>query len=154
MKNRLLVLVVVASLILTACGGGAKAPTTISMMMWGDPAELEVWNQIVADFHQANPDITVKVEVSDWDSYWTKLKTLLSAGTPPDVFAMDAPLYPDYQSRGVLLNLQPYIDKNPDMLKDVYSQTLAAYKTPDGMYGLPRDFQTIVLFYKDRKSVV
>ena len=93
MKNRLLVLVIVVSLILTACGGAqapasSNEPVTISMMMWGDPAELEVWNQIVADFHQAKPNITVKVEVSDWDSYWTKLKTLLSADTPPDVFAM------------------------------------------------------------------
>ncbi|HSA99712.1 MAG TPA: extracellular solute-binding protein, partial [Anaerolineales bacterium] len=152
MKSRLLVLVMIVSLVLTACGG-AKAPAasnqpvTISMMMWGDPAELDVWNQIVADFHQANPNITVKVEVSDWDSYWTKLKTLLSADTPPDVFAMDAPLYLDYQSRGVLLNLQPYLDKNPGMLNGVYPQTLDAYKTSDGMYGLPRDFQSIVLFY-------
>ena len=152
MKNRLLVFVLVLSLMLTACGGAqapasSNQPATISMMMWGDPAELEVWNQIVADFHQAKPNITVKVEVSDWESYWTKLKTLLSANTPPDVFAMDAPLYLDYQSRGVLLNLQPYLDKNPDMLKGVYPQTLEAYKTADGMYGLPRDFQTIVLFY-------
>lgn len=168
MKNRLLVLTLLISLLLTACGGAqapatsapaaaptsaaaappaAAAPTTISMMMWGDPAELEVWNQIVADFHQAKPNITVNVEVSDWDSYWTKLKTLLSAGTPPDVFAMDAPLYLDYQSRDVLLNLQPYLDQNPGMLDGVYPQTLEAYKTPTGMYGLPRDFQTIVLFY-------
>jgi multiple sugar transport system substrate-binding protein len=152
MKSRLLVLVMIVSLVLTACGGAkapavSNTPVTISMMMWGDPAELEVWNQIVADFHQANPNITVKVEVSDWDSYWTKLKTLLSADTPPDVFAMDAPLYLDYQSRGVLLNLQPYLDKNPNMLNGVYPQTLDAYKTSDGMYGLPRDFQTIVLFY-------
>lgn len=152
MKNRLLVLLVIVSLLLTACGGGnapaaSNEPVTISMMMWGDPAELEVWNQIVADFHQAKPNITVKVEVSDWDSYWTKVKTMLSANTPPDVFAMDAPLYLDYQSRGVLLNLQPYLDKNPDLLKGVYPQTLDAYKTADGMYGLPRDFQTIVLFY-------
>jgi multiple sugar transport system substrate-binding protein len=152
MKNRFVVLVMIVSLMLTACGGAqapasSNEPVTISMMMWGDPAELEVWNQIVADFHQAKPNITVKVEVSDWDSYWTKLKTLLSADTPPDVFAMDAPLYLDYQSRGVLLNLQPYLDKSPDMLKGVYPQTLEAYKTADGMYGLPRDFQTIVLFY-------
>jgi multiple sugar transport system substrate-binding protein len=162
MKNPFLVFTLLASLLLTACGGAAApsapaaatqappaapAPAEITMMMWGDPAELDVWNQIVADFHQARPDITVKVDVSDWDSYWTKVKTLLSAGTPPDVFAMDAPLYLDYQSRGVLLNLQPYLDKNPDMLNGVYPQTLAAYKTTDGMYGLPRDFQTIVLFY-------
>lgn len=152
MKSRLLVFVMILSLILTACGGAqapadSNEPVTISMMMWGDPAELEVWNQIVSDFHQTNPNITVKVEVSDWDSYWTKVKTMLSAGTPPDVFAMDAPLYLDYQSRGVLLNLQPYLDKNPDLLNGVYPQTLDAYKTSDGMYGLPRDFQTIVLFY-------
>ena len=91
MKHRLLVLALVVSLLLTACGGGkpaaSNAPVTISMMMWGDPAELDVWNKIVEDFHTANPSITVKVDVSDWDSYWTKLKTLLSAGTPPDVFA-------------------------------------------------------------------
>ena len=148
MKKSLFVLVI-ASLLLAACGAPAAStgPVEISMMMWGDPAELDVWNQIVADFHQANPNITVKVEVSDWDSYWTKLKTLLSASTPPDVFAMDAPLYLDYQSRGVLLNLQPYLDKNPGLLNGVYPQTLEAYKTADGMYGLPRDFQTIVLFY-------
>jgi multiple sugar transport system substrate-binding protein len=149
MKYRLLVLAVILSLLLTACGGTAASSqkADITMMMWGDPAELEVWNKIVADFHTANPNITVKVDVSDWDSYWTKLKTLLSAGTPPDVFAMDAPLYLDYQSRGVLLNLQPYLDKNPDLLKGVYPQTLEAYKTPDGMFGLPRDFQTVALFY-------
>jgi multiple sugar transport system substrate-binding protein len=149
MKYRLLAFAVILSLLLTACGGTAASSqkADITMMMWGDPAELDVWNKIVEDFHTANSNITVKVDVSDWDSYWTKLKTMLSAGTPPDVFAMDAPLYLDYQSRGVLLNLQPYLDKNPDLLKGVYPQTLEAYKTPDGMFGLPRDFQTVALFY-------
>ena len=171
MKRILFSLVMVMAMLLTACGaqtanaptpvptsaptasptdsGGkvAGTPVEITFSMWGAPEELTVWKQIVADFEAANPNIKVNVEVSDWDSYWSKLKTQLAAGTPPDVFAMDAPLYLDYQSRGVLLNLQPYIDKNPDMLTDVYPQTLAAYKTPDGYYGLPRDFQTIVLFY-------
>jgi multiple sugar transport system substrate-binding protein len=75
------------------------------------------------------------------------LKTLYAGGTPPDVFAMDAPLYPDWVSRGALLNLQPYIDATPGLLDGLYPNTLEVYKTPDGYYGLPRDFQTIVLFY-------
>jgi multiple sugar transport system substrate-binding protein len=125
----------------------AVGQVEITYSMWGSPEELTVWKQIVADFESANPGIKVNVEVSDWTSYWDKLKTQLAANTPPDVFSMDAPLYLDYQSRGVLLNLQPYIDKNPDMLKDLYPQTLEAYKTADGYYGLPHDFQTIVLFY-------
>jgi multiple sugar transport system substrate-binding protein len=137
----------VAILLLSACGAKPAGKTQLSFMMWGDPAELTVWKQIVADFEAANPNISVSVEVSDWDSYWTKLKTLLAAKTPPDMFAIDAPLYLDYQSKGVLLNLQPYLDKNPGMLDGLYPQTLQAYQTPQGYFGLPRDFQTIVLFY-------
>jgi multiple sugar transport system substrate-binding protein len=146
MKKILFSLAMIAVLLLSACGaktGNAK----ISMMMWGDPAELDVWNKIVADFQAANPGITVSVEVSDWDSYWTKLKTLLAANTPPDVFAIDAPYYLDYQSKGTLLSLQPYIDADPTVLDGIYPQTLLAYQTPNGYFGIPRDFQTIVLFY-------
>lgn len=151
MKKILFSLTMIVILLLSACGGktgttgGGSA--TITFSAWGAPEELAVWKQIVADFEAANPNIKVNVEVSDWDTYWDKLKTQLAANTPPDIFAMDAPLFLDYQGRGVLLNLQSYVDQNPDMLKDVYPQTLLAYQTPDGYYGLPRDFQTIVLFY-------
>ena len=149
MKIKLFALLVIASLALTACGGkpAAQGPVEISFMMWGAPEELAVWQAVVDDFQKANSNITVKVDVSDWDSYWTKLNTLIAGNTPPDVFAMDAPLYLDWQSRGALLNLQPYIDANPGFLDGFYPQTLTAYKVADGYYGLPRDFQTIVLFY-------
>jgi multiple sugar transport system substrate-binding protein len=156
MKKMLIPILLVAAILLSSCGGQATptpqlaaggAPVELTFMMWGAPEELAVWNQIVQDFQTQNPAIKVNVEVSDWDAYWEKLKTMLAASTPPDLFAMDAPLYLDYQSRGVLMNLQPYLDSNPDLLKDVYPQTLQAYQTPDGYFGLPRDFQTIVLFY-------
>ena len=148
MKHKLLILALVTVLLLSACGGGKPASgMEITFMMWGAPEELAVWQQVVDDFQAATPNITVKVDVSDWDSYWTKLNTLIAGGTPPDVFAMDAPLYLDWQSRGALLNLQPYIDATPGFLDGFYPQTLQAYKLDDGYYGLPRDFQTIVLFY-------
>jgi multiple sugar transport system substrate-binding protein len=170
MKFKLFTVLVLLGMLLSACGQAAAptaapAPTSpaadaptqppaassgktqISYMMWGAPEELEVWKQVVADFEKANPDISVDVQVSDWDSYWTKLNTLMGANTPPDVFAMDAPLYLDWQSRGVLLNLQPYIDKTPGFLDGFYPQTLKAYQTADGYYGMPRDFQTIAIFY-------
>ena len=151
MTRKILALLVTLAFVLSACGGKTGTTggglVTITFSAWGAPEELAVWNQIVADFEAANTNIKVNVEVSDWGAYWDKLKTQLAANTPPDIFAMDAPLFLDYQSRGVLLNLQSYIDQNPDMLKDVYPQTLSAYQTSDGYYGLPRDFQTIVLFY-------
>ncbi len=158
MKKMLFPILLTAALLLSGCGqaspatappqgGQPAAPVELTFMLWGAPEELTVWNAIVDDFQAQNPNITVNVEVSDWTAYWEKLKTMLAAGNPPDLFAMDAPYYLDYQTRGVLKNLQPYLDANPDMLQGVYPQTLEAYQTADGYFGLPRDFQTIVLFY-------
>lgn len=124
----------------------AKA-VEITFMAWGAPEELAVWQQIADEFQAANPNISVKMDVSEWDSYWTKLDTLFAGGTPPDVFAMDAPMFLDWQSRGVLLNLQPYIDATPGFLDGFYEQPLSGYKLPEGYYGMPRDFQTIVMYY-------
>ena len=156
MKKLLFPFLLIAAMLLASCGGQATpagepaagaAPVELTFMMWGAPEELAVWNKIVEEFQTQSPNIKVNVEVSDWTAYWEKLKTMLAAGTPPDLFAMDAPYYLDYQTRGVLKNLQPYLDQNPDLLTGVYPQTLEAYQTAEGYFGLPRDFQTIVLFY-------
>ena len=125
----------------------AHAETNITYLMWGSPQEADAWKVVVKGFEALNPDIKVTVEVADWDSYWEKLRVQMAGGTPPDVFAMDAPLYRDWQSRNVLLNLSPYLDANPALLDGVYPITMEAYKTAEGIFGLPRDFQTIVLYY-------
>lgn len=127
--------------------GPAMAQTELTYMMWGDPPEIAVWEAIVADFEALHPDISVKVEVADWDSYWNKLRVTTVGGNPPDIFAMDAPLYPDWQSRGSLLDLSPYLAKEPATLDGIYPGPLAAYQLEVGTFGLPRDFQTIVLYY-------
>lgn len=135
------------TLTLALCAAPALAETEITFHLWGSPQEGEVWTRVAEAFQTEHPDVTVKVEVADWDSYWEKLRVLVAGGTPPDVFAMDAPLYPDWQSRGALLNLQTYLDADPAALDGVFPVTLEAYKTPEGFFGLPRDFQTIVLYY-------
>lgn len=153
MKKRIFVVVMIMAMILAACGGKTSTgtnsitPVEIKYMMWGSPEELAVWQEVVKDFEVANPNIKVSVDVSDWDSYWEKVQTMIAGGNPPDVFAIDAPLYQDWKSRGALLNLQPYLDSDPKVLDGVYPVTLQVYKLDDGYYGLPRDFQTIVLFY-------
>jgi multiple sugar transport system substrate-binding protein len=173
---RILALAAIASLLVAACGGGATptpAPTpapatpaasgqpsatpaggydgpevTISYSIWGDPAELKSQQAIVDAFHAANPKITVKVEVSDWDPYFDKLQTGLAGGAAPDVFAMDGPLFPDYQSRGVLLDLKSYIDRDGYDLAQLADQGVADFTTTDGgQYGLPRDLNTVVIYY-------
>jgi multiple sugar transport system substrate-binding protein len=123
---------------------------TISYSIWGDPAEIKNQQAVVDAFHVVNPKITVKVTVSDWDTYWDKLQTGIAGGDAPDVFAMDGPLFPDYQSRDVLLDLKPYIDKSGYDLGQLADQAVADFTTPTGQFGLPRDLNVIALFYNKK----
>ena len=170
--RRVLTLAAAVALMAAACGGTTSSPSgtataptvapgtagpsdagytgpeaTISYSIWGDPAEIKNQQAIVDAFHVANPKITVKVTVSDWDTYWDKLQTGIAGGDAPDVFAMDGPLFPDYQSRDVLLDLKPYIDKSGYDLSLLADQAVADFTTADGQYGLPRDLNVVALYY-------
>jgi multiple sugar transport system substrate-binding protein len=123
---------------------------TISYSIWGDPQEIKNQQAIVDAFHAANPKITVKVTVSDWDPYWDKLQTSIAGGAAPDVFAMDGPLFPDYQSRDVLLDLKPYIDRDGYDLGQLADQAVADFTTPGGQFGLPRDLNVVALYYNKK----
>jgi multiple sugar transport system substrate-binding protein len=120
---------------------------TITYSIWGDPAEIRSQQAVVDAFHVDNPKITVNVTVSDWDTYWDKLQTGIAGGDAPDVFAMDGPLFPDYQSRDVLLDLKPYIDRSGYDLGQLADQAVADFTTEGGQFGLPRDLNVVVLYY-------
>ena len=68
--------------------------------------------------------------MSDWEPYWDKLQTAIAGGDAPDVFAMDGPLFPDYQSRDVLLDLKPFIDRDGYDLSQLADQAVADFTTP------------------------
>jgi multiple sugar transport system substrate-binding protein len=131
-----------------ACGTYAGPPVQITYAMWGDTTELANQQKIVDAFTAMNPNIKVKVTVADWESYWPKLQTDLAAGNAPDVFLMDGPLYPDYQTRDQLLDLSPYIAKDGFDTGQLVDLAVQDFTAPDGhLYGLPRDLNTIALFY-------
>ena len=123
---------------------------TITYSIWGDPQEIKNQQAIVDAFHVAVPKVTVKVTVSDWDPYWDKLQTSIAGGDAPDVFAMDGPLFPDYQSRGVLLDLKPFIDRDGYNVGQLADQAVSDFTTPDGQFGLPRDLNVVALYYNKK----
>ena len=175
--RRLVAFVGGMALVVSACGGTTSTPTgapassagpsqagssaaaspgdagytgpeaTISYSIWGDPAEIKSQQAVVDAFHAANPKVTVNVTVSDWDTYWDKLQTGIAGGDAPDVFAMDGPLFPDYQSRDVLLDLKPFIDQDSYDLGQLADQAVADFTTTEGQFGLPRDLNVVALYY-------
>jgi multiple sugar transport system substrate-binding protein len=121
--------------------------TEIRYMRWGTPDELEAEQKLLKIFEEANPDISVKLEVSAWGDYWRKLQATLSGHTAPDVFLMGGQYLFDFVEKGVLEDLNGRVEAENFDLTEYFSVPVNLFRYKDGLWGLPRDCNTVVIYY-------
>ncbi|MFI6078117.1 ABC transporter substrate-binding protein [Actinoplanes sp. NPDC051343] len=129
-----------------ACGnddsgsGDPNAKVTLSYAIW-DKSQIAAMQQLASAFTKENPNINVDVQLTPWETYWTKLKAAATGGAAPDVFWMNGPNFRLYATNGVLAPLDAFDTNNyPKSLVDLY--------TVDGKhYGIPKDIDTVGLWY-------
>jgi len=126
-------------------GDGLNEQATLSYTIW-DAAQKPAMQKIVDEFTKIHPNITINIDVVGTKDYWTKMQTAVSAGSGPDVFWMNGPNFALYASNGTLAPLDSSLvdtSNYPKALVDLYSL--------DGkLYGAPKDFDTIGVFYNKR----
>lgn len=128
-----------------------SSPTavTIKLSGWGgNPVEQKLLKQVLQDFEAEHPTIKVKYEVIS-DQYMDVLKTRLVGEAAPDVFYLDALEAPFLMSQNVLEPLNSYITPEFD-LADFEETLLNSFKYQNQIYGLPKDYSTLVLFYNKK----
>lgn len=155
MKKVLFVLVL-ASLVLAACGGGATEPAAtqapaatdapaegkIEIRVWGHqaPAFNEASQKMFADFMAANPNVTIKYETFPWEVLIQTIQTSLPAGNTADVILIPGGYTCRYASGGQLLEV-PADVMTLDAAKDIFFDAPLGGQTCDGkLYGFPAEF--------------
>jgi multiple sugar transport system substrate-binding protein len=125
--------------------GDAAAPADagevmIEYMMFDaelTPAEIE-------QFQEANPGIKITRLEPDATKYFASL----AAGTPPDIFRLQAPQFPQLLAQKIPLNLQPYIDVSDVIKVDDLAAANNYYRSSGGpldigdgdVYGMVKDW--------------
>jgi multiple sugar transport system substrate-binding protein len=129
---------------LSACSSGSgDGAVTLQYGIW-DPVQQPAMQKIVDAFEEKNPNIDVKIQVTPFAQYFTKLQTAVTGGSAPDVFWMNGPNSKLYASNGVLAPLD-----GVDTSK--YSRGLVDIYTYEGkLYGVPKDFDTIGVWYNKK----
>ncbi|MEY9904752.1 multiple sugar transport system substrate-binding protein [Catenulispora sp. MAP12-49] len=123
-------------------GGSGGGKVSLSYGVW-DATQVPAMQKIIAAFEAQNPGITVTIQQTPWADYWTKLQAAASGGSAPDVFWMNGPNFQLYASNKVL---EPLTNLHPDT--SVYPPALAQlYQYKGVQYGLPKDFDTVGLWY-------
>lgn len=120
-----------------------------------DALEVMIWDsnqqpgiQEICDEFTAETGIKVNITVKDWTSYWTTLEAAASGGDMPDVFWMHSNNSQMYMKNDMLLNLDDYIAGSDTIDLDNYmSEVTQLYTYNDSVYAVPKDYDTIALWY-------
>jgi len=155
------------SLTLTACGGGGSdssggggsdgdaidtstATGEVSYWLW-DSNQLPAYQACADAFHTANPNVTVKITQTAWDDYWNKLTNGFVAGDAPDVFTDHLSKFGEFANQDQLVDLDPTLAKDGVDVNQYQPGLADLWKAQDGKrYGLPKDFDTVGLFYNKK----
>lgn len=136
--------------LVAACTGpGALSEADVALDYWlWDANQLPAYQQCADAFEDQNPDIQVRISQYGWGDYWQKITAGFVAGAGPDVFTDHLTQFPSYVERDVLLDLDT-LEATSNVDLSTYQEGLADLWVGQdgGRYGLPKDFDTIALFY-------
>lgn len=124
----------------------AKAKGHISFSSWGSPDEQTTINKVLDVFHQRYSGITVTPRLTSWTDYWPKYNADVAAHSTADVQFLT--LVPGYAQKGALYDLHTLFKRFHKPLPKGYTKAqLALFEYKKGLFGVPRDNDTKVIFY-------
>jgi multiple sugar transport system permease protein len=127
-------------------------PITLTVLHWGAPSEDKIVADIVAAYQRAHPNVRIiRMNPGDPDTTGNKLKTMLAAGQPPDVFYLQPSLLPEFATLKIIRPLDGFVAReNKAWMDDFIPVVLNAYRYDAStgavghgpLFALPKDFTT------------
>lgn len=146
-----LALLASTALAVTACSSSGTAGSSggkvhLTYALW-DPHEEVGYKASIAQFEKLHPNISVTVEQIPYPQYAAKITTDFTGGSGPDVFWVDTPEIPTWIQDGIMTNIMPDVKKYHINLAQYYPGLVSLHEHDGALYGLPKDWDTIGIFY-------
>jgi multiple sugar transport system substrate-binding protein len=125
---------------------GSSVEGELTITIW-DENQRPGLQEIVDDW-SAQSGVSAKIQVVDWNSYWTLLEAGASGGELPDVFWMHSNQAQKYMENDMLLDLTDKIASSDKISLDNYYEGITNLYSLNGkQYAVPKDIDTIALWY-------
>ncbi|HWR22554.1 MAG TPA: sugar ABC transporter substrate-binding protein [Feifaniaceae bacterium] len=122
----------------------APAERAVSFALW-DENQYPVYEEICKKF-TAETGISVDLQLTPWDQYWTKLDAAATAGNAADVFWMNVYMS-KYYDAGVIEPIESYFTAD-GLNKDDYIKAMADLYSIDGkLVCMPKGLDVVVVAY-------
>ncbi len=131
----------------------AGAADKITVLTWNLPIYGEKIAGWIKEFNEKHPDIEVEWIDKKGTEWATFYQTQLAAGTPPDVVNIQGALWAEYAANDQLLDLTPYLDKDPGFEGRFVDGALDLWTTADGKTYLVPWYFNRTLLYLNKKMM-
>jgi len=118
----------------------------ITYAFW-DATQQDAIEANIAGFNEEYPNITVNLDVTPWEGYWTKVQTQATSDSLPDLFWLNGPNFQLYASNGKVEPITAQVDAGLIDPADYPESLVDLYNLDGTQYGVPKDFDTIGLWY-------
>jgi multiple sugar transport system substrate-binding protein len=147
------ILSVVACLLLSGCaqgwgfsGSGSNGKINLTYALW-DPTEQIGYQKSIDEFEKLHPKIHVTIEQIPYGSYQPKLTAEFITHKGPDLFWVNTPFLGTWIKDKVMVNIAPKIKADHLDMSQYYPALVQLHQHGGKTYGLPKDWDTIALYY-------
>ncbi len=129
----------------------AAVTEPVTIQFWHEynatAGQIEVLEQLIVQFEEANPGITVNHVFLDWNSLRNNVVAGATTGMLPDAFRGDIAFVPLFQSLDVLLEMDTAFSDYADTADLVLDAPNSTAKMGDHYYGIASNTNTKILYY-------
>ncbi len=141
-----LAIVLLAGLVLTACG--ADRHKTV-LRFWAMGREAEVLTQLLPEFQREHPDVEVEVQQLAWTAAHEKLLTAVAGDATPDLCQLGNSWIPELAALGALEPLPARAARTKEIdSSDYFPGVWETNSVDDTLFGIPWYVDTRLLFYR------
>ena len=119
----------------------------LRMAWWGNQVRNERTLEVIKMFEAKNPNIKITGEFADFDGHFQKMATQSSGNSLPDILQMDYIYLAEYVDKGLLADLNPYVDSGVLNFADVDDQFISGGRLNDKLYAVSLGANALTLAY-------
>jgi len=146
--KKLLFVLVITSVLLAACGGGAKPVATeapaasekVVLRMWvhTNNAFIAGYEPLITAYEAANPNVDIQLENFDYELYLQTLQTAMPAGEEADILQLFGTWTSQYYER--LVPVPADVMTVEQAKQTFYAAPIGGYIVDGVLYGMPQEF--------------
>lgn len=149
MKRLFIILLSFISIIgLSGCKGN-NDEYTIRLGYWYNNENEKENNQLIIDeFIKLYPEYEIEMIYIPYSGYSEQVLSMSVAKNLPDVFWVVEDYLPTFAEKGIIENLQPYMDQDDEFDSSIFFDNALEFTQVNGVqYALPRDIGVQVIAY-------